>query len=196
MLRPTLRLFRQMAASLHHHRQSRAGVVASGSTLMPTARIINQGKDRAAITIGHHSWVAGQLLVFAHAGRIRIGDFSYVGTGAHIWSADSIAIGDRVFIAHDVNIHDTDSHSLSAAERHDNFRQRVLYGSAERPERAATGPIVIDDDAWIGFGAIIVKAVRVGAGAIVGAGAVVTKDVEPHAIVAGNPAVRVGTAED
>jgi acetyltransferase-like isoleucine patch superfamily enzyme len=195
MLRPMLRLFRQAAARLHHHRQARAGIVASDSILMPTARIINQGRDRAAITIGHHSWIAGRLLVFPHAGRIKVGNFSYVGEGAHIWSADSIAIGDRVFIAHDVNIHDTDSHSLSAAERHNNFRQRVLDGFAEQPERATTGPIVIEDDAWIGFGAIIVKAVRIGTGAVVGAGAVVTKDVEPYAIVVGNPAVRIGTAE-
>ncbi|MDQ7799461.1 MAG: DapH/DapD/GlmU-related protein [Candidatus Edwardsbacteria bacterium] len=47
---------------------------------------------------------------------------------------------------------------------------------------------VIEDDVWIGAQAIILPGVRIGRGAIVAAGAVVTKDVEPYAIVGGNPA--------
>jgi acetyltransferase-like isoleucine patch superfamily enzyme len=50
------------------------------------------------------------------------------------------------------------------------------------------GPIHVEDDAWIGAGAIVFPGVTIGRGAIVGAGAVVTKDVPPHAIVAGVPA--------
>lgn len=51
---------------------------------------------------------------------------------------------------------------------------------------------VIGDDAWIGFGAIIIAGVRIGRGAIVGAGAVVTKDVPPYEIHAGIPAQKIG----
>lgn len=50
------------------------------------------------------------------------------------------------------------------------------------------GPIVIKDDVWIGYGAIILSGVCIGQGAVVGAGAVVTKDVPPYAIVGGVPA--------
>ena len=46
---------------------------------------------------------------------------------------------------------------------------------------------MIEDDVWIGFNAIILKGVRVGRGAVVGAGSVITKDVEPYTIVVGNP---------
>ena len=53
------------------------------------------------------------------------------------------------------------------------------------------GKIIIDDDVWIGANAIILKGVRVGEGSIVGAGAVVTKDVAPYTIVAGNPAKKI-----
>lgn len=54
--------------------------------------------------------------------------------------------------------------------------------SHDKPE------IHIDDDAWIGAGTIILPGVAIGKGAIVGAGSVVTKDVEAHSVVAGNPA--------
>jgi acetyltransferase-like isoleucine patch superfamily enzyme len=52
-------------------------------------------------------------------------------------------------------------------------------------------PVVIEDDVWIGWNATILKGVRVGAGAVVEPGAVVTRDVPPGARVAGNPARRV-----
>jgi acetyltransferase-like isoleucine patch superfamily enzyme len=183
-----------LRARWHHARLAQQARVGAGSVLQPSSRVANQGGDRAAITIGENCWIAGQLLVFAHAGRITIGDFCYIGEGTRIWSAASVSIGSRVFLAHDVNVHDTNSHSMSAQERHENFRQRVLLGRAERPENAAVAPIVIEDDAWIGFNAIIGKGVRIGRGAVVGSGTVVTRDVEPFCIVAGNPAVVVGHA--
>ena len=49
-------------------------------------------------------------------------------------------------------------------------------------------PIIIEDDVWIGSGAIITQGVRVGKGAIIAAGAIVTKDVEPFSVVGGVPA--------
>ena len=55
------------------------------------------------------------------------------------------------------------------------------------------GDIVIDDDAWIGAGAIILPGIHIGKGAIVGAGSIVTHDVKPYSIVAGNPAREIGT---
>ena len=51
--------------------------------------------------------------------------------------------------------------------------------------------VIIENDCWIGAGAIILNGVTVGEGAIVGAGSVVTKDVEPYTIVAGNPARKI-----
>ena len=54
------------------------------------------------------------------------------------------------------------------------------------------GPVKIGDRAWIGYRAIILPGVEIGEGAVVGAGAVVTRDVPPYTIVAGNPAVKIG----
>ena len=52
-----------------------------------------------------------------------------------------------------------------------------------------TKPIVIEDDVWVGFNSIILKGVTIGKGSIVAAGSVVSKDVEPFTVVAGNPAL-------
>lgn len=54
------------------------------------------------------------------------------------------------------------------------------------------GPVKIGDRVWIGYRALILPGVEIGEGAVVGAGAVVTKDVPPYTIVAGNPAVKIG----
>ncbi|MGC8751800.1 DapH/DapD/GlmU-related protein, partial [Hydrotalea sp.] len=61
-------------------------------------------------------------------------------------------------------------------------------GAYKNWEKVKSSPIKIADKAWIGFNVIILKGVTIGEGAIVGAGSVVTKDVPPYAVVAGNPA--------
>ncbi len=55
------------------------------------------------------------------------------------------------------------------------------------------GDVIIGDRVWIAYKVIILPGIHIGEGAVIGAGAVVTKDVEPYAIMAGNPAVKVGT---
>lgn len=57
------------------------------------------------------------------------------------------------------------------------------------------GDVVIGDRVWIGYRALVLPGVNIGEGAVVGAGAVVTKNVEPYAIVAGNPARKIGERE-
>ncbi len=65
------------------------------------------------------------------------------------------------------------------------FKVKVL---GEVSESISKGNIIIEDDVWIGCRAIILSGVRIGQGAVIAAGAVVTKDIPPYAIVAGNPA--------
>lgn len=66
-----------------------------------------------------------------------------------------------------------------------------LDGAYEDGQPASRGPVVIGNDVWIGRGAMVLSGVRIGDGAVVGAAAVVTKDVRPYAIVVGSPAVEV-----
>lgn len=67
------------------------------------------------------------------------------------------------------------------------FPFKVKLGLQQR-EATSKGNITVDDDVWIGFGAIICSGVHIGKGAVIAAGSVVVKDVEPYAIVGGNPA--------
>ena len=127
--------------------------------------------------------------------RIDVGDFCYVGENSKIWSAQHVAIGNRVFFAHGVNVHDNDAHSLSAQTRHAHFRELVTRGQASFVEDFSSAPIRIEDDVWVGFNSTILKGTHIGRGAIIGACALVTRDVEAFAIVAGNPAVVVGQAK-
>jgi acetyltransferase-like isoleucine patch superfamily enzyme len=158
--------------------------------LSRTARIRNVFGDSERIVVGKHTLVQGELMVFAHGGRLVIGEWCYVGESSRIWSATSITIGDRVLISHSVNIFDSLTHPIRAAERHEQARQILTQGHP-RKISLDESPVKICDDAWIGAGAIVLRGVTVGQGGVVAAGAVVTKDVLPYSIVAGNPAVFV-----
>ena len=100
---------------------------------------------------------------------LTIGKRCSIGDRTEIHCGESVTIGDRVIIAWDCNILDRDYHSADGTNEH-------------------TAPVHIGNDVWIGCRTIILKGVRIGEGAIVGAGSVVTKDVPPYTLVAGNPA--------
>ncbi len=97
-------------------------------------------------------------------------------SGGSICAAVSVAIGERCMVGADVTIADTDFHAVDAAIRDNGWND------------VACAPVHIGDDVFIGTRALILKGVRIGSGATVGAGAVVTRDVPAFAIVAGNPA--------
>jgi len=159
------------------------------------ARIINNGKESKQIEIGANTIIEGELMVFAHGGQIRIGNWCFIGPRSCVWSAGSIEIGDRVLIAHGVNIFDNTTHPEAPAARHEHFRQ-ILEVGHPRTLDLKESTVVIEDDAWICAGATVLSGTRIGRGAIVAAGAVVTADVPPMTIVAGNPAREVRAVRD
>ena len=175
----------RLAAARDFRRQTS---LAADAQVFPEAGVRNLRGDPTRIRVGRNTAVRGELLVFAHAGEIVVGEDCYIGDGARIWSSDRVVIGNRVLISHGVNIHDTNSHPLDCEERHRHFLQILRSGHPRQGVAIAAAPIVIEDDAWIGFQATVLKGVRIGRGAIVGAGAVVVADVPSFAVVVGNPA--------
>ncbi|UGY04471.1 acyltransferase [Bradyrhizobium quebecense] len=154
------------------------------------ARIRNIRGDSDKIVVGRNSRILGELLTFAHGGEIKIGEWCYVGEGTRIWSAASIEIGNRVLISHSANVFDNLTHPLPAKERHRQVQQIFTRGHPSDISLDES-PVKLCDDVWVGAGAMVLRGVTVGQGAIVAAGAVVTRDVAPFSIVAGNPAVLV-----
>jgi acetyltransferase-like isoleucine patch superfamily enzyme len=147
---------------------------------------------RAAVDIGSRSLFMGEINIITDAAKVRIGDWCFVGPGAKLWAMESINVGSRVFISHGVQVFDNNSHSLSAGERHERFKDLRTVGRHLTPEAVVHRAITIEDDVWIGFNSAIMKGVTIGRGAVIGAGSVVTHDVEAYSIVVGNPARVVG----
>lgn len=162
-------------------------VLGDGARLAASARVINMSPRSSSIAIGTGSFIRGELLVFAHGGRISIGDWCFVGEGSRIWSGRGISIGDRVLVSHGVNIMDTPVHSTNARDRHAHFRHIVERGHPKALQLDEQ-EVVLKDDCWVAAGATILKGVTVGKGAIVGAAAVVCDDVPDFTLVVGNPA--------
>lgn len=160
-----------------------AATLAATAQLGSEASIENILKDPSRINIGAHSYLRGRLLIYGHGGRISIGEWCYIGVRSELWSMNSITIGDRVLIAHDVNIHDGSAHSTNLLERHEHFRRILTQGHPRNSDElpgVSSAPIVIEDDVWISFGVTILKGVRIGAGSVIAAGSVVVDDVPPR----------------
>lgn len=161
--------------------------IEPGAVIHDTAKIFNYTGTPNAISIGRFTHVRGELLAFAHGGAISIGEYCYIGESTRIWSARSIRIGSRVLIAHNVTILDSLTHPIGAKARHEHFKHIITDG---HPDRIDLGERAVDigDDVWIGCMSIVLRGISLGRGAIVGAGSVVTENVSPWTIVAGNPA--------
>ena len=138
------------------------------------------------IEIGNNSRVYGQLISQGD-GRISIGSHTCIYERTVIGSVSSISIGCCVIISNHVHIYDNNNHPTSPRIRRE-MCQNGFEGDSWRWTHADSAPIVIEDNVWIGEYAAILKGVTIGTGAIVASHAVVTKDVPPYTIVAGNPA--------
>jgi serine acetyltransferase len=133
------------------------------------------------IYLGDDVRLSGQSTV--GGGRIfadpefRVGNRSFIGSGCSFSVARSITIGDDVLVAGGCNVSDYSAHPLDPEKR--------IAGVQVDPEDVR--PVRIENKAWIGRGATILPGVTIGEAAVVGAAAVVTKDVPPGHICVGNP---------
>jgi len=112
---------------------------------------------------------------FEGQGKIEIGDYCLFCPGVRISAAREIRIGDSCMLAHGAFITDSDWHGI--------------YDRGQSVGQSA--PVRIGDNVWIGDSAMVCKGVCIGTNSIVGAGAVVLKDVPPNVVVGGNPAIIV-----
>ena len=138
-----------------------------------------------SIRIGNRSIIHCRIDFDSPAGRVVVGDRCYIGA-SHLVCHTGISMGDDVIISWGVTIVDHDSHALDWAIR---LHDVTDWACGDKNwDSVAIAPVTIGSRSWIGFGASILKGVTLGEGAVVGAKAVVTRDVAPYTVVAGNPA--------
>lgn len=125
-----------------------------------------------------------KLLADRAGARIRIGALSRIH-GACIHAYESVQIGQRCLIAANCQIMDCSGHDIAF----DDVDNRIHTTGRVRP-------VVIEDSVWLGAGVYVMPGVRIGRGSVVGAGSVVTRDVPPMVVAAGNPAQVVRRADD
>ena len=155
-------------------------------TRLNSATLTAREPNGCSVSIGSQSNIEAALVLEQQAARIVIGSRTHVGGGTVVAAASKIEIGDDVLVAFDAVIVDHNSHSLSFRERQHDVEQWIQ--GRKDWSSVAISPVKISNKAWIGMRAIVLKGVTIGEGAVVGAGSVVTKDVPPWTIVAGNPA--------
>lgn len=121
------------------------------------------------------------------SGRLEIGD-DCILAGAVFMCASLIVLGHRVVVSYNVTLADSDFHPHDPKLRRADAIANAPHGDRSKRPPIIAQPIRIEDDVWIGIGAIVLKGVTIGAGARVGAGSVVTRDVPAGVTVVGNPA--------
>ena len=136
-------------------------------------------------SIGDGSIFLGRISSDREGSAVVIGSNSYVG-GTSLVCAQRIAIGDDVLIAWGGTIVDHDSHSLQWEQRKNDVKD--TFEGRKDWSHVKVRPVTIGNRAWIGFNVSILRGVTIGEGAVVGACSVVTRDVAPYSVVAGNPA--------
>jgi acetyltransferase-like isoleucine patch superfamily enzyme len=118
---------------------------------------------------------------------IEVGDDSTL-VGAIFMCAEQIKLGRNVVISYHVTLADSDFHPITPSLRIQDAIAISPQGDPTRRPSIDSQPITIEDDVWVGIGAIILKGVHIGRGARIGAGAVVTRNVPAGHTVEGNPA--------
>lgn len=170
--------FRHLANALRVWRFSRrAGVqIGHGLRLLGGAPVASGGGQ---VQIADHVSIDSRIfpvrLTALAGGTLSIGRGTFINRGAALAAARSVRIGEDCLIGEWVSVLDTDFHPVHA----------------DAP--IAVAPVAIGRNVWLGNRATVLRGVTIGDHAVVGAGAVVTRDVPARAIVVGNPARVVGT---
>lgn len=146
-----------------------------------------------SIHLGEDCNLKNNLAVRLPESQITVGNRCFIAAGTMVLAADCVEIGNDVLIGEGCYISDNDGHSTDLEIRKRDVANR--RNGFKVWDGIATAPVVIGDNAWIAPRSIILKGVTIGRGAVIGAGSVVTKDVPPMTLAAGNPARIIRTLD-
>lgn len=159
--------------------------IGSGARVT-SAHLIARDPQSCTLCIGEDSNIEATIVLEKEGVAVRIGSRTHLGGGTLVDAACGIEIGDDVLIAFEVLVMDHDSHAMQFESRRHDVRD-WMRGTKDWTA-VVRWPVRIGNKAWIGARTIVLKGVTIGEGAIIGAGSVVTGDVPPWMLAAGNPA--------
>lgn len=139
-----------------------------------------QLERRELITIGRNAEIKDYVIIRTYENPVTVGEYSQLNPFTVIYGGTGVRIGNNVMIA---------PHCMIASGNHDYIQTDVPMRFAGNLTK---GPIVIEDNVWIGANSTIADGVRIGRDAVVAANSLVNKDVEPYSIVGGVPAKAIG----
>jgi len=150
-----------------------------------SAELITEG-DKSSIYLGNSVKISKRSQLAANPGKIEIGDFASIHTGTYLLG--NIYVGRYSILSVNIFASSGDHHPFDIP--HLLIRDQDIIAQ-KNLKKTGDNAVVIEEDCWIGWGAVIKKNVHIGRGAIVGAGAVITSDVAPYSVVAGQPARKI-----
>ena len=198
MVQRILNKIRSLLEEKETDKYSKQLAIDSSAILLPGTKFDfrQPPENRTYITVGEKCLIKSHFVFESEKGSVTIGKNVYIG-GVTLISRTSIEIQDNVTMAWGITVYDHNSHSVNWEERKNDNQQcyndyKAQNGGFNKDwSNVISKPIKICSKAWIGFDVLILKGVTIGEGAVVGARSIVTKDVEPWTVVAGNPAVIV-----
>jgi len=200
LLRKIANIYRNKVSKDLYARWYSLATTGKNFTVLGASAVENESKDPSRIIIGDNTRIVSAAIVAKRNAHISVGDFCVIQNNSSITCLEKVSIGNYVGIASNTSITDNNTHALGT-ENWIRHRIRAAPGGPGYPglgngwELADSAPVTICDAVWIGSGCRILKGVTIGEGAVVASGSVVTKDVEPFSIVAGNPAKKVKSLE-
>ena len=135
------------------------------------AKLVGSGQVILGEGVSFNGTITPIELITYASGRIEIGNHTFINYGSSIAARASVKIGSHCHLGHYLFVMDNDQHDV-----------------VRHWELPPSEPVIIGDNVWIGSKVVILPGVRIGNNAVVGAGSIVTKDIPPRCVAAGNPA--------
>ena len=180
------KLIKKICNNYSTRKFSKNALVGKSFSAIYPAACDNRTDNKDSIKIGDNVEICG-LLIANKGAKIVIGDYTTIRYDTRLVSTCSIIIGNEVIISNNCVIYDNNTHPISPLKRHA-MSHSGFHSELWSNVHAESAPVVIEDNVWICQRAMILKGVHIGKGSVIAAGAVVTKDVPPYCVVAGNPA--------
>jgi len=157
-----------------------------GKGVQIDSKVLIRG-DPLNLEIGDYSYIDTNVHLEIYK-KIKIGNYVHLANGVYIQSGSEVIIGDFACVANGTKIY-ASSNTYKAPDNRENLFLLSMSSSAPATlQYIEHSPVTIDEYAFIGLNCVILPGIKIGKGAIIGAGSVVTRDVPPYMIAVGSPA--------